>query len=260
MGQQTPPPPPPPPPPTQPPPPGSVPPQQPPGVPPQQPYGGQTPPPGYGAPPPTGGGGFPMWAIIAIIVAVVAIAAAVTVIVLAGGDEPEPPTPALESPGSPVPAPTDTALSPIPGSPSSPAAPATADCAVAPPPRLIECVPQKIEAFELIEWDNAPQFAQTFNANTAIETEFRRPDGKQILHYIFSYNTHTEAAVERDNYVRAFENIGFVKVSEERSRGINVARLTDGTEEVLVWSNGLIMAVVEGPIDVAAGFYLSLAY
>ncbi|MGH2684013.1 MAG: hypothetical protein ACRDJP_00910, partial [Actinomycetota bacterium] len=152
------------------------------------------------------------------------------------------------------------ALSPIPESPAASPAEAEVDCAAAPPPQLVNCLPQSVQAFDLIEWDNAPQFAQTFNANAAIESEYRRPDGKQILHYVFSYTTHTEAALERDSYVRAFENIGFVKVAEERSRGINVVRMTDGVEEVLVWSNGLIMAVVEGPIDVAAGFYLSLSY
>ena len=46
---------------------------------------------------------------------------------------------------------------------------------------------------------------------------------------------------------------------EGRTRGINFTRLTAG-EEIIVWSNGLLMGVVEGPFDIAAGFFLSLPY
>ncbi len=127
------------------------------------------------------------------------------------------------------------------------------------PTQLIDLVPQTVGSFELIEWDNAPQFAQTFNANQAIEVEFRRPDGKQVLHYLFSYNTHTEATIEKDNYVRAFQETGFVITDEGRTRGINYTRLAAG-EEVVVWSNDVLMGVVEGPFDVAAGFFLELPY
>jgi len=216
-------------------------------------------PPAYGppgAPPPRAG--FPTWGIFAIIAAIVLVGGGVTAVVLLGGDdEPEGPVqPALtapsavaeESPGveSPLPLPTEEPV-------------AAATCIDAPPRPLVSCVPSQIGQFTLIEWDNAPQFASTFNANQAIEVEFNRPDGKEILHYLFAYNTHTEATVEKNAYVNAFEATGFTVVGETRERGINVTRLAAG-EEVLVWSNGLLMGVVEGPFDVASGFFLELPY
>ena len=216
--------------------------------------------PAYGAPgvPPPPRTGFPTWGIFAIIAAIVLVGGGVTaVVLLSGDDDPEDPVqPALpapsavvqESPGveSPLPLPTEEPV-------------AAATCVAAPPRPLISCVPDQIEQFTLIEWDNAPQFASTFNANQAIEVEFNRPDGRQILHYLFAYNTSTEATVEKNAYVNAFEATGFTVVGETRERGINVTRLAAG-EEVLVWSNGLLMGVVEGPFDVAAGFFLELPY
>jgi hypothetical protein len=194
---------------------------------------------------------------------VLAIGGAVAAIVLLGGEEDVPdgplPTQGLETTG-PTPAPSLSAVSPLPTAIESPeATDPGVDCPTAPPVRLIDCVPTQVGQFQLNEWDNAPQFAQTFNANSAIETEFLRSDGKQVLHYVFSYNTPGEATNEGRAYVQAFKNIGFVEVGQETSRGIRVTRLAR-EEEVLVWSNGRIMAVVEGPFDVTTGFFAELTY
>ncbi|HWC31824.1 MAG TPA: hypothetical protein VG709_01695, partial [Actinomycetota bacterium] len=78
-------------------------------------------------------------------------------------------------------------------------------------------------------------------------------------HYLFTYNTGTEATIEKDDYVRAFQGEGFVITDQGRTRGINYTRLA-GNEEIVVWSNDVLMAVVEGPFDVAAGFFLELPY
>ena len=260
------PPPPPPPPPSYPPstpPPGSQPPAGPP--PSQPPYG---PPSGPGGTPPRRG--FPGWAIAAIIAAVLLVGGGIAAIVLLGGeDKPQEQTqgngdtsPTAQSPASPVGSgtPIPTTSGSVGGSAPPTGTPvAAADCAAAPPESLISCVPQEIEAFTLISWDNAPQFAETFQANSAIEVEFRRADAQQVLHYLFSYDTHTAATIAKDTYVSAFEGQGFVVQEEGRTRGINFTRLT-GSEEIIVWSNGLLMGVVEGPFDIAAGFFLSLPY
>jgi hypothetical protein len=194
-------------------------------------------------------------------VGVLAIAGAVTAIVLLGGEDvPSGPLPTqgLETSG-PTPAPTVSAVSPLPTAIESPTTDTGINCAASPPTRLVDCVPTNVGNFELVSWDNAPQFARTFNAAGAIETEFLRPDGKQILHYVFGYNTNAEASVERSSYIEAFKDIGFAEVATQRSRGIRVTRLAR-EKEVLVWSNGRVMAVVEGPFDVTTGFFAELPY
>jgi hypothetical protein len=219
------------------------------------------PPPAYGAPAPPGapgGGGFPTWGIIAIIVAIVLVGAGVTAVVLiTDKDEPGP----VETPFTPIPV---TTLSPGLASPSAAApspSPAVANsaCIAAPPQALIGCVPQKVGSFVLIEWDNAPQFAETFHANKAIEVLFRRGDRAELRHYLFSYPTNAEATFEKDSYVRGFETTGYTVVGETHEKGLDITRL-QANQEVLVWSNGLLMGVVLGPFDVTTGFFLELPY
>ena len=215
--------------------------------------------PAYGAPQPPRGG-FPTWGIIAIIAAIVLVGGGVAALVLLGGDdEPEVVAP-VETTAIPTPAPT--AASPVPvETPASPVitSPETTACTSAPPATLINCVPEKVGQYTLTEWDNAPQFAQTFNANNAIEVTFQRGDGSTLSHFLFSYNTHTEATIEKDNYVSGFEATGYTVVGTTRERGINATRLA-GPSEVLVWSNGNLMGTVVGPFDVTTGFFLELPY
>ncbi|MGH2692283.1 MAG: hypothetical protein ACRDHM_07235 [Actinomycetota bacterium] len=191
------------------------------------------------------------WGILGLILAVAVLGGGVTALVLRGGDDgPETPSQAIaaESPGveSSQPLPTEGPV-------------AAATCIAAPPRPLIGCVPSEVGPFTLIAWDNAPQLASTFNANQAIEVEFNRPGGEQVLHYLFAYDIPTEAVVEQGRYVGGFEATGFTVVGETLERGINVTRLVED-KEVLIWSNGLLMGVVEGPFDVASGFFLELPY
>ena len=232
---------------------------EPPAPPPPPPPAAAPPPatPAYGAPQPPRGG-FPTWGIIAIIVAIVLVGGGVAALVLLGGDdEPEQVAP-VETTAIPTPAPT--AASPILDTPESPlTSPATTPCTSAPPPQLVSCVPDKVGQYTLTEWDNAPQFAGTFNANNAIEVTFQRPDGSTVSHFLFSYNTHTEATIEKDNYVGGFEATGYSVVGTTRERGINATRMA-GPSEVLVWSNGNLMGTLVGPFDVTTGFFLELPY
>ena len=218
-------------------------------------------PPAYGAPgaPPPPRPGFPAWGIVAIILAIVLVGGAVTAIVLLGGDDEPAPVavqstlpPILESPSA-APSPSTAVESPILESPAS------TPCTLSPQQPLVNCVPDKVGAYTLTEWDNAPQFAQTFNANSAIEVTFNRSDGSTVQHYLFSYNTHTEATIEKDNYVNGFKATGYTVVGETREKGINVTRLV-GDSEVLVWSDGVLMAVLVGPFDVTTGFFSELPY
>lgn len=226
---------------------------EPPAAPPPPPPPPAAQPPAYGAPgaPPPPRAGFPTWGIIAIIAAIVVVGGGVAALLLLGGDDEPTEVPAIPSPPvieSPV------LESPLPESPA-----AATTCLSAPPSPLISCVPAEVGQFTLVEWDNAPQFGSTFNANSAIEVTFNRPDGTAVQHYLFSYNTHTEATIEKDNYVDGFEATGYTVVGETRERGINVTRLS-GASEVLVWSNGNLMATLVGPFDVTTGFFLELPY
>jgi hypothetical protein len=217
-------------------------------------------PPAYGAPgaPPPPRAGFPTWGIVAIIISIFLVGGGVTaVVLLTDNEEPEP----VETPFTPVP---DSPLSPGLSSPSpagaspSPAV-ANSPCIAAPPEPLIDCVPERVGSFVLNEWDNAPQFAQTFNANQAIEVLFRRANGTELQHFLFSYPTHTEATVEKESYVRGFEATGYTVVDQTREKGLDITRL-QARQEVLVWSNGRLMGVVLGPFDVTTGFFLELPY
>lgn len=221
-------------------------------------------PPAYGAPgaPPPPRGGFPTWGIIAIIVAILVVGGGVAAILLLGGDDEPAPIavqttlpPVLDSPSA---APSPIVDSPVVESPVL-ASPVSTPCTTAPQQPLVNCVPDKVGAYTLTEWDNAPQFAQTFNANTAIEVTFNRGDGSTVQHYLFSYPTHTEATIEKNNYVNGFKATGYTVVGQSREKGINVTRLV-GQSEVLVWSNGVLMAVLVGPFDVTTGFFTELPY
>lgn len=177
-------------------------------------------------------------------------------VLLTDNDEPGP----VETPFTPVP---DSPLSPglASASPAASPSPAVANspCIAAPPRALIGCVPERVGSFVLNEWDNAPQFAQTFNAGQAIEVIFRRANGTELQHFLFSYSTNTEATVEKESYVRGFEATGYTVVGQTREKGLDITRL-QARQEVLVWSNGLLMGVVLGPFDVTTGFFLELPY
>lgn len=176
---------------------------------------------------------------------------------LSGDDEPEQVVPLPEETTSlPTAAPSPVIETTVPEVITSPA---TTPCTSAPPVQLVSCVPDKVGQYTLTEWDNAPQFAGTFNANNAIEVTFQRPDGSTVSHFLFSYNTHTEATIEKDNYVNGFEATGYTVVGQTRARGINATRLA-GSSEVLVWSNGNLMGTLVGPFDVTTGFFLELPY
>ncbi len=231
-----------------------APPPPPPGTPPPA----APPPPAYGAPPSAPPpGGFPTWGIIAIIAAILLVGGGVAALVLLGGDEEPEQVAVQETTTLPTAAPTAI----IETTPASPviSSPETTPCTSAPPATLVNCVPDKVGQYTLTEWDNAPQFAATFNANNAIEVTFQRPDGSTVSHFLFSYNTHTEATIEKDNYVNGFEATGYTVVGQTRERGINATRLA-GPSEVLVWSNGNLMGTLVGPFDVTTGFFLELPY
>lgn len=221
--------------------------------------------PAYGSAQPPGRGGFPTWGIIAIIAAIVLVGGGVAAIVLLGGDdEPEQTAPPVVQQTTAAPTVAPTAASPIIDTPTTPESPVitspeTTACTSAPPTTLINCVPDKVGQYTLTEWDNAPQFASTFNANNAIEATFQRGDGSTVSHFLFSYNTHTEATIEKNNYVSGFQATGHTVVGQTRERGINATRLA-GPSEVLVWSNGNLMGTLVGPFDVTTGFFLELPY
>ena len=55
------------------------------------------------------------------------------------------------------------------------------------------------------------------------------------------------------------QNVGYVPIGRSRREGVNATRLV-GSDEVVVWSNRELLAVVEGPVDLTTGFFLVLPY
>lgn len=207
--------------------------------------------------PSPGGDESPAWGILAIIAAVALVGGVVLAFVLLGGDD-EPPQVQISPSAS-----TEVVESPSPGDDPDPLptrSPIAAEiCTTETPKPLIDCVPPTVGEFTLTGWGDAPEFAAAFEAGQAIEVEFNGPDGKRILHYLFAYDTRTEAAIAIGDYADASEEAGFTLVGDKRERGVDVTRLFD-EEEILVWSNGRLMAVVQGSFDVATDFFHALPY
>lgn len=236
------------------PPPGAPPPGQPPygGPPPQYPttpaYG--TPPPGY--PPRRGVSG----GVIAAIVGGVGllVAGAVAFLLLRGGQETVPPPP-------PPPPPVETET-PTPAPSPSPVE--TASPQDVPPPdteqaTLEDLLAPRVGQFRLIRVDADPQAISQLGAVDALAALYSRADNVQMIHLLQAYGSSFDADRVRNALVDALRGQGYTTVGDLRERGVRATRLA-GNDEIVVWSNGPIVAVLEGPFDVTTGFFLVLPY
>ena len=197
--------------------------------------------PAYGPPP--AAPGFPGWAVGVLVGGAVVIVGSVAAFLMIG-------TEARAPVGGQV---LPTELSPIPEAPGAPSP------VESPPQTLRDLPPRTVGGFQLVTVEANPEFAQSLDAADAVASRYLRPDGKEILHNIALYANESEASVGREKLLGGFEKTGYVAVETNRSRGINVTRLS-GPKEALVWTNGVILATVEGAPDVAADFYLELPY
>ncbi|HEV3474169.1 MAG TPA: hypothetical protein VG602_02265 [Actinomycetota bacterium] len=155
--------------------------------------------------------------------------------------------------GPPSRAVVPAAVSPVPGEQDATPGPGES------PSTLRELLPQSVGEFQLVTADSAPQFAENLDATDAVESQYLRPDGKEILHNVALYRDRARAAAGQDKLLGGFEEIGYQVVETNRSQGIEVTRLS-GPKEALVWTHGPILATVEGPPDVTTQFYLDLPY
>lgn len=157
--------------------------------------------------------------------------------------------------GPAVPRPNLPAVSPLePGVPAGGASPVEDT-----PTTLRELLPRSVGGFELVTVEDNREFALSLDAAEALQSQYINPDGVDIRHNIALYPSRTEATVGRGKLLGGFEKIGYVTVETNRARGIEVTRLS-GPKEALVWTNGVILATVEGPPEVTTQFYLDLPY
>ena len=205
------------------------------------------PPPAPAAPQPyrpaygPGPAGFPGWAVGVMVGGAVVILGSIAAFLLIGPREEAPTVP------------------PVAGTPLSPDTAGNPSPVESPPSTLRDLPPDTVGEFTLVTTEANPQFAQSLDAADAVASRYIRPDGTEVLHNVALYANETEASIGRRKLLGGFEKTGYVEVETNRSRGINVTRLS-GPKEALVWSNGVILATVEGPPDVTSDFYRELPY
>jgi hypothetical protein len=246
-----------------------------PGTPPPAPPPGTTPP-AYGAPPPTGppppagappGYGAPPYGappyqpprrsggIIALVVGGVVLLGAAAVLIFfltSGRDEPEtPPSPVTPTtPAQPTtPVPTTPAPTTPPPSPTTPTS-VTLDDLLLP----------NVGPFELVGVSADPDAVATFGATDALVAEYRRSDGAQMIHNLLAFQSQPDASVARRVFTQVLkDDLGYVEVDQFRRGSLN-ATLLVGQDDVLVWTNNGLMAVLEGPFGLTAPFFQVLPY
>ncbi|HEX2030666.1 MAG TPA: hypothetical protein VHL78_04600 [Actinomycetota bacterium] len=228
--------------------------QPPPGQPPYGPPPQYPTTPAYGAPPPPPPRRGVSGGVIAAILGGVGllVAGAVAFLLLRGGEETVPPPPPPPPPVTPSPT---VAPSPSPIETASPDAP---------PPDTQQATLQdlllpQVGNFRLIRVDADPQAISELGAVDAIAALYTRADNTQMIHLLQAYPTNFDADRVRNAFVQALRNQGYRTVGELRERGVRATRLV-ANDEVVVWSNGPIVAILEGPFDTTVGFFLVLPY
>ena len=146
----------------------------------------------------------------------------------------------------------------VPGG-TPPPLPPKGGTAPSPPIDLPALVPRTVEGFEATRVRPAPGYAETFEAKDAVDVEYRDAAGTRIRHYLFTYANAVEAKTWQKRYVDALGSIGYLTVARSVERGL-VADLLKRDNEAVVWSHGPLVAVIEGPYDVATSFFLDLPY
>jgi hypothetical protein len=211
------------------------------------------PPPGtppYGAPPyPAARRSGPLVAVVVIVVVVVAAAAALFFFLSSREDT----TTETTTPVSPVAPPSPVTPSVAPASPVTPTEP-TSDVT------LDDLLLPGVGPFQLQGVSADPDSVATFGATDALVADYRRSDGVQIVHNLLGFAAQPDASVARRVFVQTLKGgFGYVEVDQFRRGSLN-ATLLVGPDEVLVWTNGPLMAVVEGPFGLTVPFFQALPY
>jgi hypothetical protein len=229
---------------------------------PTQPGAPTPPPPAYGAPPPGAPPPYgappypaprrsgPLVAVVVIIVVVVAAAAAVFFF-LSSREETPPETTTPVSPVAPPSPVTEPSVAPpSPVTPTEPTSDLTLDDLLLP----------SVGPFSLQGVSADPDSVATFGATDALIADYRRSDGVQIIHNLLGFAAQPDASVARRVFVQTLKGgFGYVDVDQFRRGSLN-ATLLEGADEVLVWTNGALMAVVEGPFGLTVPFFQTLPY
>jgi flagellar basal body-associated protein FliL len=181
-----------------------------------------------------------------IVIVVVALVAGAVVFVFVGRDEPEPPppVPTSEPPVSPSPIPVGTPI----------------ETPEAPPATLTDILPPTVGQFSLQNAAPDPQSVAAFGATDAIVANYVRGDGTLIIHNLLAYPTRIEADIAKAQLVdNLLFHLGYRRAGSLRRGNINATRLV-GADEVVVWSHRELLAALEGPFGLTAGFFLVLPY
>ena len=127
------------------------------------------------------------------------------------------------------------------------------------PVRLIELVPREVGGFRHERWEDAGGVARTFRAARGIRVEFRGAGGERVVHYLLAYPSAGQALMWAQRYVGAYQANGYVPVARGSS-GDGTAWRLEGQVEAVVWSQGPLLGVVEGPPSAASALFAGLPY
>ena len=149
---------------------------------------------------------------------------------------------------------------PTPGPPGpSPTISAKPTESIGPTAELSDVLQQRVGNFRLVGTQPDPDAIANLGANDALIAQYRRADGVQIEHRLMVFDDHFAANSALNALTDAVEAQGYFTVSTDRTGGITVNRLA-GQNEIVVWSDGPLVATAEGPFDVTTGFYLLVPY
>ena len=223
------------------------------------PYGQGPPPPSRGVP-----GG-----VIALIVGlvVVLVAGAVVFLLLSGDDEPavtqagtqtettQPTTPTTAPTGTPATTPT-TAPTTAPTEAPPPVTPTEPEQGTS----LDDLLPQSLGNFQLVAVEPETRFARNLGATAGLAATYQRSDRTTMFHNLFAFSDNFSADQAKSLLTNVLnQDLGYIKVGELRREGINATEL-EGPDEIVVWSNGPIVGLVEGGFGLTEAFWAALPY
>lgn len=120
-------------------------------------------------------------------------------------------------------------------------------------------IPAEVGGFVRESAREDPDLAESLRALEAATGRFSGADGHVLTHHVFRYGTAGEAGKKRVEYTSALETVGYITLGATRSRGGGASHVA-GEHEILVWSNGPLLAILDGPPDITREVFLRFPY
>ena len=128
-----------------------------------------------------------------------------------------------------------------------------------PPSELRGLVPEAVAGLTAGPPAEDTGIAETLQALEATTVLFRDPEGRTLEHLLLRYPTAVEATQKRVEYTGALETVGYIVLGVSRSRTGSATHVA-GENEIIVWSNGPLLAVLDGPPGVTREAFLRFPY